>query len=123
DEVESDRDGGIVLAGKFDFGDNRAQKLADYAGLPCRVARGCRTLLKLLKKDKHRSIISLETKAAPQASQDSSVQITNGDLRENSTRENFELHVDAISDDQPLSRWFEGIQSSAIVNNTTKVCK
>ncbi|GJU59597.1 agenet domain-containing protein [Tanacetum coccineum] len=71
------------------------------------------------KRGKRRSIIGLEIEAAGQGSQDSSVQRANGDLVENSTRQNSELPVETISDDQPLSRWL-GIQSSATVDNTGK---
>ncbi|PWA95449.1 agenet-like domain, Agenet domain [Artemisia annua] len=70
------------------------------------------------KRGKRRSISGLETVAPAQGSQDSSVQKANGDLVEDSARQNSELHVDTISDDQPLSRW---LQSSATVDNTGRL--
>ncbi|KAI3679080.1 hypothetical protein L6452_38388 [Arctium lappa] len=74
------------------------------------------------RRGKRRTISSINIEASPQDCQDSFKQKTNGGLEKEVTAGNSEPSVeksfDTMSDDQPLSRWFEGMHSATTVDST-----
>ncbi|XP_024982235.1 DUF724 domain-containing protein 3-like isoform X1 [Cynara cardunculus var. scolymus] len=74
------------------------------------------------RRGKRRTISSINIEASPQDCQDSSKQKANGGLETDGTAGNSEPSVekyfDTMSDDQPLSRWFEGMHSATTVDST-----
>lgn len=75
------------------------------------------------RRGKRRTISSINIEASPQDCQDSSKQKANGggvekEATAGNSEPSVEKSIDTMSDDQPLSRWFEGMHSATTVDST-----